>query len=450
MSNKIIWILLGMFLILLPTANATTFKLGFNGNEFSHNIENLSLNTSESTYGQTIDVSLTTKKNVETVSLTFLNGTNQKHISLSKTSAHQFSGKIKITSSFTKGNYKLNSIKLDHKNLVISDKKIKFTILDLPTPIIDQVTNQSTSINGSFLSNSHVEVYKDSTLINTVKTNENGEYNYVIKPFKEYTKLTIIGVSEGIKSKPTSIIVKDTIAPSISSVSAVTDQSQFVNGKSEPSASVKVYMNETLIGQSIVSSSGNFNVKIGKQKANSFIKVIVGDKSNNQSKPLTVRVSHYTPPVVQDTVKHNTSLSTGQLIMINTNTNKLTYYHNGKIIKSFNVATGKSSTPTPTGKFTIVNKIKNRPWYKGNIPGGDPRNPLGKRWMGLSVGAAYGIHGNSNESSIGSSVSSGCVRMHNSDIQWLFEQIKVGTTVIIAKSSNSNVAIAQSYGISIV
>ncbi|WP_286143693.1 L,D-transpeptidase [Bacillus sp. UNCCL81] len=97
----------------------------------------------------------------------------------------------------------------------------------------------------------------------------------------------------------------------------------------------------------------------------------------------------------------------------------------------------------------MSNKVKNRPWYKGNIPGGDPRNPLGKRWLGISVGAAYGIHGNNKESSIGQSVSSGCVRMHNSEIQWLFEQVNVGTTVIIADSSNSNGEIAQSYGISI-
>ncbi|MFB7142913.1 L,D-transpeptidase family protein [Gottfriedia sp. NPDC056225] len=449
MSNKIIWVLLGMFLILLPTANATTFKVGFSSKKFSHYIDDLNLNTSHSTYGQTIDVSLTTKKNVDTVSLTFLNGTNQKNVILSKTSAHQFSGKIKITSSFTKGEYKLKSIKLDHKNLVISDKKIRFFVLDLPTPNIDPVTNQSTSINGSFLSNSHVELYNDSTLIGTVKTDENGEFNSVIKRVKEFTKLTVIGVSEGIQSKPFTIDVNDTIAPIISSVSPVTDQSQYVNGKSEPSTSVKIYNNETLIGESIVNSTGKFDVKVGKQATNSLLKVIVIDQSNNQSKPFTVRVSHYTPPAIQNPVKSNSSLSTGQLIIINSQTNKLTYYNNGKIIKIFNVATGKSATPTPTGKFTIVNKIKNRPWYKGNIPGGDPRNPLGKRWMGLSVGAAYGIHGNSNESSIGNSVSSGCVRMHNSDIQWLFEQINVGTTVIIAKSSNSNMAIAHSYGISI-
>ncbi|MDO6851927.1 L,D-transpeptidase [Priestia megaterium] len=68
----------------------------------------------------------------------------------------------------------------------------------------------------------------------------------------------------------------------------------------------------------------------------------------------------------------------------------------------------------------MLNKIKNRPYYTGHIPGGDPRNPLGKRWLGLNAngtyGDTYGIHGNNNESSIGKYVSQGCMRMHNSSV----------------------------------
>ncbi|XRG80476.1 L,D-transpeptidase family protein [Rossellomorea sp. GAMAL-10_SWC] len=450
MSNKIIWILLGMLviLILIPKANATTFKFNFNNNVFSNYIDQVNLNTTKATYGQTIEISIKTKKSGEEVSLTFSNDTNRKEISLIKTSKNSFSGKMKITSSFVQGEYKLDSIKFNNQKLLISDKKINFTIVDLPIPTIEQVTNQSTAIKGLFLSNSQVELYNDSKLINTVKTNDKGEFNDAIKPLKEFTKISVIGVSEGLKSKPITVSVKDSIAASITSLSAISDQSQDVTGISEPFATVKVYMNENLIGDNTVSSTGKFTVKIGKQKANSILKVIVLDQSNNQSTPHTLRVSDYTLPV-GSTVKNSSSLSVGQLMIINTRTNKLTFYRNGKLVKTFTVATGKSSTPTPTGKFVISNKVKNRPWYKGNIPGGDPRNPLGKRWLGLSVGAAYGIHGNNKESSIGQSVSSGCVRMHNSEIQWLFEQVNVGTTVIIANSSNSNGNIASSYGISI-
>ena len=142
--------------------------------------------------------------------------------------------------------------------------------------------------------------------------------------------------------------------------------------------------------------------------------------------------------------------ATSQLIIVNSRKNTLNFYENNTLVRSFKCATGKSSTPTPERKTTIVNKIKNRPYYKGNIPGGDPRNPLGKRWMGLNMygyGTTYGIHGNNNESSIGKNVSGGCIRMHNKDIEWLYDQIRVGATVIIKSTSNSDSWIANQYGI---
>ncbi|MBO9128381.1 SH3 domain-containing protein [Bacillus sp. 165] len=145
--------------------------------------------------------------------------------------------------------------------------------------------------------------------------------------------------------------------------------------------------------------------------------------------------------------------SPSQLIIINTATNKLAFFENGQLMKEFPVASGKSSTPTPQGKFSIVNKIKNRPYYKKNIKGGDPQNPLGDRWMGMDIygtpGNTYAIHGNNNESSIGKWISGGCVRMHNNDVHWLFDQINVRATVIIKNSNSSYESIAKSYGITL-
>ncbi|WP_370636437.1 L,D-transpeptidase [Cohnella sp. CFH 77786] len=128
-----------------------------------------------------------------------------------------------------------------------------------------------------------------------------------------------------------------------------------------------------------------------------------------------------------------------QFIVIDNSDNVLRYYENGKLVKQFSVATGKKKTPTPEGLFTIREKIKNRPYYKEKIKGGDPRNPLGDRWLGLKVkignqvSYAYGIHGTNNEKSIGKYVSKGCIRMHNKDVRWLYEKIKVGTPVWITK-----------------
>ncbi|MBP3964097.1 L,D-transpeptidase family protein [Paenibacillus sp. DLE-14] len=142
--------------------------------------------------------------------------------------------------------------------------------------------------------------------------------------------------------------------------------------------------------------------------------------------------------------------SNNQLIVINKSTNKLAYFNNGELIKTFSVATGRTSTLTPEGSFPIVNKIKNRPYYKEKIPGGDPRNPLGDRWLGLEVdgteGTTYAIHGNNNSKSIGKYVSAGCIRMKNDEIHWLFPQIEIGTLVVITSSEHTLTEIAEAHG----
>lgn len=163
-----------------------------------------------------------------------------------------------------------------------------------------------------------------------------------------------------------------------------------------------------------------------------------------------------TKPVVEEIKNEEEPVSTNgstvsNLIVINSRNNTLRYYINGNLTRSYSCATGKSSSATPTGKFSVYNKIVNRPYYKNNIPGGDPRNPLGKRWMGLDCygtqGTTYGIHGTNNESSIGTNASHGCIRMHNAEVESLYEIVPVGTTVIIQNSGKSDKQIAADYGI---
>lgn len=105
-------------------------------------------------------------------------------------------------------------------------------------------------------------------------------------------------------------------------------------------------------------------------------------------------------------------------ITINTAAKTLSLYREGRFVKSYPVATGKPTTPTPLGTFTIVNKQVN--------PGG----PYGTRWMGLSK-PHYGIHGTNNPASIGTAASNGCVRMYNNDVNDLFNQVPVGAVVSI-------------------
>jgi L,D-transpeptidase ErfK/SrfK len=107
-------------------------------------------------------------------------------------------------------------------------------------------------------------------------------------------------------------------------------------------------------------------------------------------------------------------------------------------VRRLPVGTGRRSRPTPLGRFIVRTKIRNPWWYPPAtawadglqpIPPG-PGNPLGTRWMGLSV-RGIGIHGTPDASSIGYSRSHGCVRLLPREAEWLFRRVRVGTPVLI-------------------
>ncbi len=136
----------------------------------------------------------------------------------------------------------------------------------------------------------------------------------------------------------------------------------------------------------------------------------------------------------------------GPAIVIRRGSKRLTLFRSAgpgamRVVRTFPIATGMAAYPTPLGSFTIRRMARNPWWYpprsdwaKGAkpIPPG-PGNPLGTRWMGLSVGGV-GIHGTPNAASIGYSASHGCIRMRISNAEWLFERVRLGTPVFIVGS----------------
>jgi lipoprotein-anchoring transpeptidase ErfK/SrfK len=124
-------------------------------------------------------------------------------------------------------------------------------------------------------------------------------------------------------------------------------------------------------------------------------------------------------------------------IVVDKSNHLLILYSFNRPVRSFAVATGINENDTPIGTFPVAMLVKN-PWYlKKNIPGGDPENPLGTRWIGLDVpgtdGSKYGIHGTNKPESIGENSSAGCIRMKNQDVEWLFEHVRLGTWVKIVQ-----------------
>ena len=114
------------------------------------------------------------------------------------------------------------------------------------------------------------------------------------------------------------------------------------------------------------------------------------------------------------------------------------YAHNGdRLIATYPTTVGSSDTPSPTGTFSIVNRVKN-PWYRASsgegkdkkvfmLPPG-PNGPVGVVWMGLSK-PSYGIHGSPVPEGISRQASHGCVRLTNWDVLEVYANVDTGTKV---------------------
>ncbi|NVN87513.1 MAG: L,D-transpeptidase [Rhodopseudomonas sp.] len=73
--------------------------------------------------------------------------------------------------------------------------------------------------------------------------------------------------------------------------------------------------------------------------------------------------------------------------------------------------------------------IARQPYLPRHMAGG-PGNPLGARAMYLG-GTVYRIHGTNAPGTIGTHVSSGCIRLTNEDVADLYSRVNVGTKVIV-------------------
>ena len=92
---------------------------------------------------------------------------------------------------------------------------------------------------------------------------------------------------------------------------------------------------------------------------------------------------------------------------------------------------------TPEGTFLVKSKLKDPPYQPQHKPAsehrasGAPDNPLGTRW--IDIGDHYGIHGTIDPASIGRGVSEGCIRMHNEDVEELYDLLVPGASKVIIR-----------------
>ena len=127
-------------------------------------------------------------------------------------------------------------------------------------------------------------------------------------------------------------------------------------------------------------------------------------------------------------------------ISVDRATHTLRLFRALRLVRTYPVAVGRVGFETPPGLRHVLYKDKNPSWtapneawaypYQGQtFPPGDPNNPL-RAWF-IALGDGIGIHGTSEEWTVGSSASHGCIRMHAADVDQVAKLTPVGTPVLI-------------------
>ena len=110
-----------------------------------------------------------------------------------------------------------------------------------------------------------------------------------------------------------------------------------------------------------------------------------------------------------------------------------------KLARVYPIAVGRAGLETPAGLYRINDRQTNPSWHvplsswagslAGKIIPPGPADPIKARWLGFHDGA--GIHGTTEDWSIGHAASHGCIRMHIPDVIALYPLVPMGTPIYV-------------------
>jgi len=138
-------------------------------------------------------------------------------------------------------------------------------------------------------------------------------------------------------------------------------------------------------------------------------------------------------------VNYATREASGTIIIDTPNTYLYYVLGNGQAIR-YGIGVGRDGF-TWSGMQSVTKKAEWPDWtpppemiarqpYLPRYMAGGPGNPLGARAMYLG-GTVYRIHGTNAPETIGTHVSSGCIRLTNQDVTDLYSRVSVGTRVVV-------------------
>ncbi|MFY8155500.1 MAG: L,D-transpeptidase [Rhabdaerophilum sp.] len=165
------------------------------------------------------------------------------------------------------------------------------------------------------------------------------------------------------------------------------------------------------------------------------------DPVTRQPLHLADDVRFFASPIPREEVAYTGRHAPGTIV-VDTNEKRLyLVLPNGRAMK-YGVGVGRpgfswAGTKTVTRKAEWpswtppAQMLRRRPDLPRFMPGGEG-NPMGARALYLGT-SLYRIHGSNEPETIGQAVSSGCIRMLNSDVIDLYERVRVGTRVVVMR-----------------
>jgi len=157
------------------------------------------------------------------------------------------------------------------------------------------------------------------------------------------------------------------------------------------------------------------------------------------------------PQFHRQVVDFPTNEPAGTIIIDTPNTYLYLVLGNGKALR-YGIGVGREGfTWTGTERISRMKEwpdwfppkemIERQPYLPRFMAGGDT-NPLGARAMYLGS-TLYRIHGTNQPSTIGTFVSSGCIRLINADVADLYSRVSVGTRVVVLPGAPPNTTASQ-------
>jgi len=170
-----------------------------------------------------------------------------------------------------------------------------------------------------------------------------------------------------------------------------------------------------------------------------------------EDRPEEGNVKELPPQLKRQLVDYRTKEPTGTVIIDTAHTYLYFVLGNGKAIR-YGIGVGRDGF-TWSGEERIsrmaewpdwhppADMIERQPYLPRFMAGG-ASNPLGARALYLGK-TMYRIHGTNQPSTIGSFVSSGCIRLLNEDVEDLYGRVNVGTRVVVLPGKPPATAAAQ-------